>query len=137
MVEAVSRNVGQPEAVLADAGYASVKGIEGVEGSGVDAYVSVNSENRRRYDFRPAPKGSGAKPVKHPVLVAMQAKLKTDAGRRMYARRKQTVEPVFGIIKQVLGLRQFLHRGLEKVRAEWELVCLAYNVKRLFVLRAA
>ncbi len=67
----------------------------------------------------------------------MRAKLDTDTGRAIYAKRKQTVEPVFGIIKQALGFRQFLLRGFDKVNGEWELVCLAYNVKRLFGLMKA
>ena len=71
------------------------------------------------------------------MLVDMRRKLRTDAGRPMYAKRKQTVAPVFGIIKEAMGLRQFLHRGLAKVQSEWELVCLSYNVKRLFALRSA
>ena len=52
-------------------------------------------------------------------------------GRALYAKRKQTVEPVFGVIKQAMGFRQFLLRGLEKVQGEWALVCLAYDFKRL------
>ena len=55
----------------------------------------------------------------------------------MYSKRKKTVEPVFGIIKHILGFRQFLLRGLARVSAEWELVCPAYNVKRLFRLQTA
>ena len=65
----------------------------------------------------------------------MQKKLRTEAGREKYAKRKQTVEPVFGIIKHVLGFRQFLLRGLAKVNAEWELVCLSYTVNRLYRLK--
>lgn len=75
--------------------------------------------------------------VTDPRLLAMQEKLQTDASRALYAKRKQTVEPVFGIIKSVMGFRQFLLRGLAKVTGEWELVCLAYNVKRLWTLQAA
>ena len=64
----------------------------------------------------------------------MKHALKTKAGRAAYALRKQTVEPVFGIIKSVLGFRQFLLRGLDNVRHEWTLVCLAWNLKRMAVL---
>ena len=71
------------------------------------------------------------KTIKDPRLHQMRAKLDTDAGRAIYGKRKQTVEPVFGVIKEAMGFRQFLLRGLEKVRGEWQLVCLAYNVKRL------
>ena len=70
-------------------------------------------------------------------LLEMRERLQTEAGRKMYAKRKQTVEPVFGIIKHVLGFWQFLLRGLTNVSGEWELVCLAYNVKRLFRLKRA
>ena len=65
----------------------------------------------------------------------MKHALKTKDGRAAYALRKQTVEPVFGIIKSVMGFRQFLLRGLENVRNEWTLVCLAWNLKRMAVLR--
>jgi hypothetical protein len=58
-------------------------------------------------------------------------------GKKLYALRKQTPEPVFGIIKSVLGFRQFLLRGLDTVRGEWNLVTLAYNIKRLFALTGA
>ena len=65
----------------------------------------------------------------------MAHKLKTQTGRKLYALRKQTVEPVFGIIKSVMGFRQFLLRGLKKVTGEWALACLAWNLKRMAVLR--
>ena len=65
----------------------------------------------------------------------MKHRLKTCAGRAAYALRKQTVEPVFGIIKSVMGFRQFRLRGVVNVRNEWTLVCLAWNLKRMAVLR--
>ncbi len=65
----------------------------------------------------------------------MGHKIKTKAGRALYALRKQTVEPVFGIIKSKMGFRQFSLRGLKKVSGEWALVCLAWNLKRMAVLR--
>ena len=68
---------------------------------------------------------------------AMAHRLKTSEGRTLYAMRKQTPEPVFGIIKSVLGFRQFSLRGLEKVRGEWSLVTMAWNMKRMFVLNPA
>ena len=64
----------------------------------------------------------------------MKHRLKTRKGRALYALRKQTVEPVFGIIKSVLGFRQFLLRGIDRVRGEWSLVTMAWNMKRLFTL---
>jgi len=65
---------------------------------------------------------------------AMAHRLKTREGRDLYALRKQIPEPVFGIIKSVMGFRQFLLRGIDKVRGEWSLVTMAWNVKRMFVL---
>ena len=65
------------------------------------------------------------------ISEVMHYRMKTAAGRAKYKLRQQTVEPIFGIIKSVLGFRQFLLRGLEKVELEWGLVCLAYNLKRL------
>ncbi|WP_028300998.1 transposase, partial [Oceanospirillum beijerinckii] len=65
----------------------------------------------------------------------MAHKLRTKAGRAIYALRKQTVEPVFGIIKSVLGFRQFSLRGLKGVTGEWSLVCMAWNLKRIAKLR--
>jgi len=64
----------------------------------------------------------------------MKYRLKTEEGKALYKQRKQTVEPVFGIIKEVLGFRRFSVRGKEKVESEWCLVCLSYNLKKLFTL---
>ena len=71
------------------------------------------------------------------AMAQMKHRLKTQAGRALYGLRKQTVEPVFGIIKHVMGLRQFSMRGLDKVAGEWTLATLAWNVKRMNVLRVA
>jgi hypothetical protein len=68
------------------------------------------------------------------VQEEMARRLKTEEGKKIYKKRKETVEPVFGILKQAMRFRQFLLRGLKKVNLEWELVCLSYNVKRLFRL---
>jgi hypothetical protein len=67
-------------------------------------------------------------------LEAMTHRLATPEGKKLYAQRKYTPEPVFGIIKSVLGFRQFLLRGLDKVRGEWSLVTMAWNMKRIFAL---
>lgn len=132
----IDPEVGTPDAALADNGYSSAEAIERLETNGVDVYVPVTSEDgnhERRYDFRP-PKEKKPKTVSDSRLVAMQVKMQTDEARRLYAKRKQTVEPVFGIIKSVLGFRRFHLRGLERVSTEWSLVTLAYNVKRLYAL---
>ncbi len=126
-------NVGQPSAVLADAGYINRDACEKIEELCVEPFVAPRRQESREYDFRP-PK---EKPINDPYHKAMREKLDNEEGKYLYARRKQTVEPVFGIIKQALGFRQFLLRGLKKVTTEWELVCLAYNVKRVFALKCA
>ena len=67
----------------------------------------------------------------------MAHRLRTPEGRALYAKRQHTPEPVFGVIKSVLGFRQFLLRGLDAVRGEWRLVTLAWNLKRMFALGSA
>jgi hypothetical protein len=67
----------------------------------------------------------------------MRHRLQTPEGKGLYARRKSVIEPIFGIIKRVMGFRQFLLRGVEKVQGEWQLVCLAYNLRRLHTLVGA
>jgi transposase len=132
-VESVRKSLRKPRAVLADSGYTNREALKVLEKNQIEAYVAVStdeSHSQRKYEFRPDVKSS-KKVVKDPRLRKMQKKLQGDAGRKIYAKRKQTVEPVFGIIKHVLGFRGFLMRGLAQVSAEWELVCLAYNFKRL------
>ena len=140
-LQQVDQSLGEVGAALADSGYVNAEAIEVLESGGVDPYVAVSrqeSHDHRRYDFRPrSATQKPAKPVTDPRLAAMRQKLQTESGRTRYAKRKQTVEPVFGIIKSALGFRQFLLRGLEKVSGEWSLVRLAYNVKRLWTLQAA
>ncbi len=134
----VPEKIGTVETVLADGGYVNAAVIERIEKRGIEAYVAISDEeqNVRRYDYRP-PKERKHKTVKNPRLVKMREKLQTEEGRHIYAKRARTVEPVFGIIKAPMGFRQFLLRGVEKVRIEWDLVCLAYNMKRLYNLQAA
>jgi hypothetical protein len=137
-VEGVPTELGSPSAVLADTGYVDADVFDQLSAGGVEPYVPPSRDScaKRKHDFRPQ-KQAPPKTVIDPRLLQMRAKLETDAGRAIYAKRKETVEPVFGVIKQAMGFRQFLLRGLEKVNGEWELVCLAYNVKRLFGLARA
>ncbi len=140
-VNAIPASIGTPDRVLADTGYANADTLERMEQDGLDLYVAVsrNAGNwQRRYDFRPESVTARAeKNITDPRMLAMKEKLSTEEGKRIYAKRKHTVEPVFGIIKQVMGYRQTLLRGLEKVGGDWGLVCLAYNFKRLFSLQTA
>lgn len=141
-VASIPASLGPPTKVLADCGYvnrAAFKRLE-TERPGLELYVSVQREEahaERRYDYRPPDKIKPPRVLVDPTLLAMAAKLKTPEGKAIYRQRAQTVEPVFGIIKAVLGFRQFLLRGLHKVTGEWNLVCLAYNLKRLHGLGAA
>lgn len=140
-LETIPPEVGKAGRVLADKGYASQETMETLEAREVDAYIAVEAEGTmqaRKYDFRPPKEGKAPRqgPMK-PWNARMSEKLKTEAGRRLYRLRKQTVEPVFGILKQAMGFRQFLLRGLRKVAGEWSLVCLAYNFRRLHGLSRA
>jgi transposase len=140
-VNSIPRSIGQPTAVLADGSYSSQDEAEDVEERGIDVYISVTSEKRKRqrYDLRPEdtdPPPPNAR-AKSPYWQDMQGKMSTDTGKALYARRKQTVEPVFGIIKSVMGFTRFHLRGLSKVTGEWNLVATAYNIKRLHRLKTA
>jgi transposase len=139
-LEAVDPDVGTPEVVLADAGYVRKKLIERFEADpqAPQLYLAISAADHdiRRYDYRPPQKQKKRK-ITDPLLVTMQEKVRSDEGRKIYRKRKQTVEPVFGIIKSVIGMDQFLRRGFEAVNAEWNLVCTAYNMKRLWRLCTA
>jgi transposase len=136
-LDSVPECVGSVQRMLADGGYVNAEAI-GEVGQKVDLYVAIASSDNsyRRYDFRP-PKKKAARKLIDPRLVAMRQKVTSEEGKRIYRRRASTVEPVFGTIKATLGLRQFLLRGLEKVRIEWDLACLAYNTRRLWSLLRA
>jgi len=133
-LKGVTEIVGPVERMLADGGYVNADAFDQVQEK-VDLYVAITREDNsyRRYDYRP-PKQKPAKKVTDPRLLAMREKLATKEGKRIYGKRASSVEPVFGIIKSAMGLRQFLLRGIEKVRIEWDLACLAYNVRRLWSL---
>ena len=132
-IEAIPAALGQPETVLADNGYAN-----GAEVAALEALVSTSAEGRRRtHDFRPVKALPAAKEPKADWLKAMAEKLASEEGRASYKLRRQTVEPVFGVIKAVLGFAGFSLLGLEKVEGEWTPVALAYNCKRLHKLSLA
>lgn len=140
-LQSIPEALGRPTRALADCGYADKEVFQrlGTQRPALDLYVSVHREDahaERRYDFRPLDKIKRPKPLTDPVLRAMAEKLRTPEGQARYRQRACTVEPVFGILKTVLGFRQFLLRGLRKVSGEWNLVCLAYNLKRLHRLGA-
>jgi len=126
--------LGTVQTLIADTGYCSEKNILACEAAKTRPLIAVAREDhhphwRERF-IEPAPLPEGATPMQ-----TMSHRLKTLTGKADYALRKQTVEPVFGIIKSVMGFRQFSLRGLRQVTGEWNLVCLAWNVKRMAVLR--
>lgn len=135
-VETIPPEIGTPDAAALDNGYFSPTTIEGLEARGIDPYIATGREPHHRswkeyFAQPPAPPAEDASPI-----VKMAYKLQTDIGKAIYRLRKCTVEPVIGILKEVLGFRQFSLRGLVAVAGEWCLVCLAYNLKRLHVLMA-
>jgi len=127
-------SLGTTGTLLADTGYFSATNVAACEKAGLDPHIAVKRESHHPPPLErfaeSTPLAEGCSPV-----ARMTHKLQTKAGRAAYALRKQTVEPVFGIIKSVLGFRQFSLRGLIKVSGEWTLVCLAWNLKRMAVLR--
>lgn len=141
-IESIPSRVGVPSTVLADNGYFSEAAVRTLEGDGkeprMEVLVSVHAEEkqlRRRHDFRPRRATTKDPPqIRSDIARKMKEKMSQDEAREKYRLRKQTVEPVFGTIKQWMGFRQFLLRGHAKVTAEWTLVTLAYNVKRLWRL---
>jgi transposase len=129
MLRAVQDNLGSlPEQALADTGYKSEAVFEALAGSGCDLVVSLGREGKQALSFDPE---------RSPHTAAMAAKLQTDEARAAYRRRKWIAEPPNGWIKNVLGFRQFSLRGLHRVRAEWKLVCLALNLRRMASMQAA
>jgi hypothetical protein len=143
-VAAVAAPVESIAAVLTDSGFYSEAAVRAVEQTpagqptGTTVYAAMDKKEHHRTvrdlekkeePVAPAP-GAGLSEV-------MRHRLKTKAGKDKYKLRQQTVEPVFGIIKSVMGFRQFLLRGVEKVGLEWRLVCIAYNLKRLHIMNAS
>jgi transposase len=135
-IEALPEELGKVESLLADAGYFSAENVGACKKVGVEPVIAMGRQPHHpplSERFASAPE----EPKNPTPVEAMAYRLKTPAGRALYALRKQTPEPVFGIIKSVLGFRQFSMRGLEKVRGEWSLITMAWNLKRMFVLATA
>jgi transposase len=127
--------LGKVDTILADAGYYSDTNVASCKQSGIEPFIPPNRDKHNqpltgRFSH-PEPLPEDAEPIDK-----MRYKLKTVEGRKVYAQRKSTVEPVFGIIKHVLGFRQFFLRGLTAVSGEWTLVSIAWNIKRMFALKS-
>ena len=130
MIEETIRNTGvMPREVSADAGYYSAKAVDELYALGVDPFVAPEQTRHGRV-VPPAPRGRIPRHL--PPRDRMRRKLQTRRGRQRNALRMETVEPVFGQIKQGRGFRQFLMRSLEKVNGEWSLICTGHNLLKLF-----
>jgi len=129
-------SLGQVKAMLADTGYCSQANVQHCHAHNIEPLLAMGRDSHHLpVQERFAP--DAPEPESEDAVLKMAHRLKTKAGRALYGLRKQTVEPVFGIIKHVMGWRQMSMRGLQKAEGEWTLVTLAWNVKRLHVLRAA
>ena len=128
--------LGKVETLLGDNGYFSEANVKACEAAGVEPLLAMGRDSHHP---SLSERFAGAPPTpQNPTPVeAMAHRLRTPEGKALYAKRKCTPEPVFGIIKSALGFRQFLMRGLEYVQGEWSLVTMAWNVKRTFTLKAA
>jgi len=129
MITTITQQTGEtPTQVLADAGYCSEDNLVAISQAGIDAFISTR---KQKHGVRPGPCPRGPLPTGATPVERMARKLLTKAGAAVYARRKTLVEPVFGQIKQARGFRQFLLRGVDKVRSEWALVCTTHNILKL------
>jgi hypothetical protein len=135
-LQAIPEEVGKPPAAALDTGYFSAHTIAEFEHEGVTPYIAIGKDRHHTwlkecFTERPDPPPDDASPT-----LKMAYQLQTEIGKAIYRLRKCSVEPVFGIIKETLGFRQFSLRGTEKVTGELGLVSLAFNLKRIFVLQA-
>jgi len=135
-LDALPAQLGSPEAAALDHGYFSSANVAALEQRGIEAYIAPGREAhhpswRAFFGELPPPPAPDAS-----LKVKMAYKLQTEVGQAIYRLRQCTVEPVIGVIKEVLGFRQFSLRGLAAAAGEWCLVCLAFNLKRLHRLMA-
>ena len=129
-LEQLPESMGQVEKAALDSGFFSEHNTQCFEAKEIEPYIASGRQTHNlSLEERLAPPSS---PPQNPdAVAAMKHRLQTEAGKEVYAKRKSTVEPVFGIIKEVMGFRRFMLRGLEAVTGEWTLVCIAFNLKRL------
>lgn len=139
MLAALERHqeqLGRPSQFLADTGYFSAANVDACEQAGITPLIAMKRSQHHepvldRFTEPPPPDADAD------AVATMAHRLKTRSGRADYALRKQTVEPVFGIIKHAMKFRQFLVRGVKHVGHEWNLVALAWNIKRMNALKMA
>jgi transposase len=117
-----------PQELSADAGYFSEDNVNYMEGQKIEPYVATGRQKRGAPPAMPVEALAAGATIRE----RMAAKLQTPTGKKVYSRRKETVEPVFGQIKEARGIRRFLLRGLGSVQAEWSLICATHNLMKLF-----
>ena len=128
-------SLGQANALLADTGYFSADNVKICNEQQIEPLIAMGRDSHH-LPLLERLANDTPEPETDDPAEKMAWYLKTKEGKARYAKRKSTVEPVFGIIKQVLGFRQFSLRGLNAVRGEWKLVAIAFNLKRMHVLVA-
>jgi transposase len=132
---ALPEQLGKVNTIIADCGYYSETNVKDGEAKKIVPYIAIDRQSHNQSVWErfsePEPPPDNANAV-----ARMKHRLKTAAGKAVYAIRKSTVEPAFGVIKAVMGFDRFLLRGCTAVRGEWDLVCIAWNIKRLHVLKA-
>ncbi|MGY4343133.1 hypothetical protein ACVWW3_008039 [Bradyrhizobium sp. LM2.9] len=131
MLDVIKANLGMnPDEASADAGYCSQANLRTLSRRRIERYVATG---RQKHSTKAA---TAKRKLKSGTLIArMSTKLKRAGYRSRYRLRKQIVEPVFGQIKQARGFRQFLLRGIDKVKAEWAMICTAHNLTKLAAAR--
>lgn len=130
MVDQIEENLGEiPDRVLADSGYFVEEKVEHVVKGFMEPFIP---RERRKHDDPPDPAPRGRIPNSTSVVERTLRRLKTKAGQKIYSKRKESIEPVFGQIKENRGIRTFLFRGLEAVKGEWNLICLTHNILKLW-----
>ncbi len=134
-IEQLPAALGEVKKLLADTGYFSADNVDQCIEGGIEPFISEKRQPHNiplteRFSSDPEPPNNAT------AVQAMRHRLQTQEGKAVYAKRKATVETVFGIVKEVLGFRQFLLRGLNSVQGEWSLVCIGWNLKRMHALSA-
>ena len=135
-IDALPEELGKIETLLGDNGFFSEANVNACHAAKINPLLAMSKESHHKSLRERFAKDPEKAPQNPTPLEAMIHRFQTTEGKELYAKRKHTPEPVFGVIKSVLGFRQFLLRGLENVKGEWRLVTMAWNIKRMFALIA-
>ena len=135
-LKGLPKELGRVRRVLADSGYLSEANVAHCAQAKIEPLIAMKRERHNANWKARFAEDPNAPPESASPMRKMAHRLKTKRGKELYALRKQTPEPVFGIIKSVMGFRQFLLRGLDNARGEWNLVSMSWNIKRMFALQA-